>query len=576
MNILKKTFVSKVDLGAPTARPPAKCFFYLCGRAVSAPTICNAINKYGIFFRESELFGEIKMMKTHALKIIPAIILLFLFTISAFSQKDIGRQTTAVTYPLDELVNLQFRGTTRFPRMKGEGKIKRTSKNGTTIELSISKMPRPFELGAGYATYVLWAISTDGAVDNLGEIRRRGFFEFDSKISVTTPLQTFALIITAEPHFLVRRPSREVMLENVSPLAASGRVLSTTPVVSYLGNSSDYFSDARTPQIAEIDYAKTPSALLQAKQALALAKFAGAQTYAGVELQEAETLLQNAERAWEAKRNEEEIDTIARRSITASVKAEDTANARKEARQNRDKETERNQEIRELERKAATADSKTGEIRAELNEEIRRRELVERDLQNAQTQIKDLRDENTRLREELSKARTEGEEAKVKLARIEGEQNAAQKQQEERERINRLQSNQNVLMQSLKRFGTVAKNERGIVLTLGENWWQSTRVSLFSTIAEPKVDELGAVLANSTDYKIVIESHTDNKGTPDELEYLTQERANLLMEKMKTSGVNSDRIEAKGYGASLPIAPNTTNVNRAKNRRVQVILVPSF
>lgn len=516
------------------------------------------------------------MMKTHALKTIPAIILLFLFTVSTFAQKDIGRQTTAVTYPLDELVNLQFRGTTRFPRMKGEGKIKRTSKNGTTIELSISKMPRPFELGAGYATYVLWAISTDGSVDNLGEIRRRGFFEFDSKISVTTPLQTFALIITAEPHFLVRRPSREVMLENVSPLAASGRVLSTTPVVSYLGNSSDYFSDARTPQIAEIDYAKTPSALLQAKQALALAKFAGAQTYAGVELQEAETLLQNAERAWEAKRNEEEIDTIARRSITASVKAEDTANARKEARQNRDKETERNQEIRELERKAATADSKTGEIRAELNEEIRRRELVERDLQNAQTQIKDLRDENTRLREELSKARTEGEEAKVKLARIEGEQNAAQKQQEERERINRLQSNQNVLMQSLKPFGTVAKTERGIVLTLTENWWQSTRVSLFSTTAETKADNLSAVLANATEYKIVIESHTDNKGTPDELEYLTQERANLLMEKMKTAGVTTDRIEAKGYGASLPVAPNTTNINRAKNRRVQVILVPNF
>lgn len=514
-------------------------------------------------------------MKTYAFKILPAI-LLFLFTISAFAQKDIGRQTTAVTYPLDELVNLQFRGTTRFPRMKGEGKIKRTSKNGTTIELSISKMPRPFELGAGYATYVLWAISTDGAVDNLGEIRRRGFFEFDSKISVTTPLQTFALIITAEPHFLVRRPSREIMLENVSPLAASGRVLTTTPIVSYLGNSSDYFSDARTPQIAEVDYSKTPSALLQAKQAFALARFAGAQTYAAVELQEAETLLQNAERAWEAKRDEEEIDLISRRSITASVKAEDTAIARKEARLNRDKETERNQEIRELERKAANADTKTNEIRAELNEEIRRRELAERDSQNYQNQIKDLRDENARLREELSKARTEGEEAKIKLARIEGEQNAAQKQQEERERINRLQSNQNVLMQSLKPFGTVAKTERGIVLTLAENWWQSTRVSLFSTVAESKAENLSSVLANATEYKIVIESHTDNKGTPDELEYLTQERANLLLEKMKTAGVSSDRVEAKGYGASLPVAPNTTNANRAKNRRVQVILVPNF
>lgn len=516
------------------------------------------------------------MMKTNALKIIPAIILLFLSSVSAFAQKDIGRQTTAVTYPLDELVNLQFRGTTRYPRMKGEGKIKRTSKNGTEIELSISKMPRPFELGAGYATYVLWAISPDGGVDNLGEIRRRGFFEFDSKISVTTPLQTFALVITAEPHFLVRRPSRQIMLENVSPYAASGKVLATTAVVSYLGNSSDYFSDARTPQIAEVDYSKTPSALLQAKQALALAKFAGAQTYATVELQEAETLLQNAERAWDAKRSEEEIDVMSRKAISAAVKAEDTAFARKEARQIRDKETERNSEIRELERKAANADSKTGEIRAELNEEIRRRELAERDVQNYQSQIQDLRDENARLREELNKSRTEAEDVKLKLARIEGEQNAAVKQQEERDRINRVQSNQAVLMQSLKRFGTVTKTERGIVLTLAENWWTSTRVSLFSPAGEPKVAQLGEVLANSTDYKIAIESHTDNKGTPDELEYLTQERANLLMEKLKTSGVSSDRIEAKGYGASLPVAPNTTNINRAKNRRVQVILVPNF
>ena len=516
------------------------------------------------------------MKKTNALKIFPTLAFLLLFAVSAFAQKDIGRQTTAVTYPQDELVSLQFRGTTRFPRMKGEGRIKRTSKNGTEIEVSVSKMPRPFELGAGYATYVLWAISPDGQIDNLGEIRRRGFFEFDSKITVTTPLQTFALIITAEPHFLVRRPSRAVMLENVSPSAQSGRVLATTVVVSYLGNSSDYFSDARTPQIAEIDYSKTPSALLQAKQAVALAKFAGAQTYATVELQEAETLLQNAERAWDAKRDEEEIDIMARKSISAAVKAEDTALARKEARNIRDKETERNSEMRELERKAANADNKVNEIRTELNEETRRRELAERDSQNFQSQIKDLRDENTRLRDELSKAQKESEDAKVKLARIEGEQNAAAKQQQEKERINQIQSNQAVLMQSLKRFGTVAKTERGIVLTIAENWWQSTRVSLFAVTAEPKLTSLGEVLANSTDYKIAIEAHTDNKGTPDELQTLTTERANILMERLLSVGVTQDRIEAKGYGASLPIAPNTTNVNRAKNRRVQVILVPNF
>ena len=516
------------------------------------------------------------MMKTNALRIFPVLAFLVLFTISAFAQVDIGRQTTAVTYPIDELVSLQFRGTTRFPRMKGEARIKRTTKNGTEIELTVSKMPRPFELGAGYATYVLWAIAPDGQADNLGEIRRRGFFEFDSKISVTTPLQTFALIITAEPHFLVRRPSRAVMLENVSPYAQSGKILATTAVVSYLGNSSDYFSDARTPSIAEIDYSKTPSALLQAKQAVALAKFAGAQTYAPKQLQEAETLLQNAENAWQAKRDEGEVDLAARKAISAAVIAEDTAIAGKEARKSRDDKATRDAEIREMERKVAQAESKSNDVRSELNEETRRRELAERDALNYSNQIKDLRDENARLRDELSKAKTEAEEAKVKLARMEGEQNATVKQQEEKERINKLQSNQAILMQSLKPFGTVAKTERGIVLTLAENWWSGTRLSLFSATAEPKISSLAEVLANSTDYKIAIEAHTDNKGTPEELEYLTQERANLLMGRLTAAGVTQDRVEAKGYGASLPVAPNTTNANRAKNRRVQVILVPSF
>nr|MBP7376739.1 hypothetical protein [Pyrinomonadaceae bacterium] len=72
---------------------------------------------------------------------------------AAIGQVDVARRTTAVTYPLDEPVMLQFRGTTRFPRMKGEARIKRTSRNGTEVEVSVSKMPRPFELGAGYATY---------------------------------------------------------------------------------------------------------------------------------------------------------------------------------------------------------------------------------------------------------------------------------------------------------------------------------------------------------------------------------------------------------------------------------------
>ena len=251
------------------------------------------------------------MKKSGPLGILFTLLFVFGFVVAGFGQLDVPRRTTAITYPLDELVMVQFRGTTRFPRMKGEAKMKRTSRNGTEIELSVSKMPRPFELGAGYATYVLWAIAPGGQAVNLGEIKRRGYFEFDSRISVTTSLQTFALIITAEPHFLVQRPSQEIMLENLSPYTLTGKTIATTPAVQYFGNSSDYFRDARTPEIAELDYSKTPSTILQAKQAVALARFAGAERDALEELREAESLLAGAENSWKAKRDDENFSYVA-------------------------------------------------------------------------------------------------------------------------------------------------------------------------------------------------------------------------------------------------------------------------
>lgn len=515
------------------------------------------------------------MIKPIATKIIPIFLFLFL-AFPIFAQVDVARKTLAVTYPLDQVVLMQFRGTTRFPRMKGEGKIKRTSKNGTEIEVSVSKMPRPFELGAGYATYVLWAISPDGQVANLGEVKRRGTFEFDSKISVTTPLQTFALIITAEPHFLVRRPSRAVMLENLNPYTQSGKTVATTTAVEYFGNQSDYFSDARTPEIAEFDYAKTPSAILQAKQAVALARFAGAQRDALEELQQAESLLQNAEEGWRANRPEETVDVSARQAVSIAVKAESTAAARREAREKRNEKSRQDAEIRESETKVLDIQNEMAELRNELAREIRNRELAERDAQNFSNQVKELRAELGKLREDFGLAKNEAENAKNQLARIEADRQAEQQRQQESNRQAELMANQGLLMQSLRRFGTVVQNERGIVLTLPENFFSTSRVSTFAPSAEPKLTGLGEVLAANGDYKIVVESHTDNKGTPEELESLTQQRAQAIADKIAALGVTQNRMEIKGYGASLPIAPNTTNANRAKNRRVQIVLVPNI
>lgn len=505
---------------------------------------------------------------------------LLAFSSFTFAQADVPRQITAATYPLNDEARLQFRGTTRFPRMSGSAKIKRTPRNGTEIELSVDKMPRPFELGAGYATYVLWAISPEGQVDNLGEIKRRGLLWFDSKISVTTKLQTFALLVTAEPHFLVRQPSREIMLENLIPTTRDGRPFQTTKAVQYFGNSSNYFSDARTPLIAEADYAKTPQSILEAKQALALARYAGAERDAPEELKAAENLLINAENVWQAGRAESEIDIEARLAVSAAVKAEDTAIIRREAREKRNEKARQDAELQKVEDRYADAQQQIENLRFELARETRNRELSERESQTYDKQLKALSDENVRLRVELDKAKDEAASLKNRLERIEAEKREADRLREEetrrQERISQLQVNTPILIQSLKTFGTVRQGENGIILTLPETYWTGIRVSSFAKASDSKVTSLANLLANNPDYRIIIESHTDDSGNANTLQVLTQERAQAIADRLMSVGIEQNKIEVKGFGAEMPAAPNTTNANRAKNRRIDVLLIPNI
>lgn len=490
----------------------------------------------------------------------------------ALGQADVARKTTAITYPLDDTVLVQFRGTTRFPRMKGEAKVKRTSRNGTRIELQVDNMPRPFELGAGYATYVVWAISPEGQIDNLGEIKRSGLFFIDSKITVTTPLQTFAIIITAEPHFMVTRPSQQIMLENLYPTSPEGKRIGTVPAVQYFGNSSDFFRDPATPEIAETDYAKTPPTILQAKQAVALARYAGAERDAKTELTEAEMLLQNATNAWQAGRDSDTVDIAARRSISASVKAENLAIQRKEAREKRNEQIRTDAEIRNAESKYGEAQEQIAELKNELARETRNRELAERDAMNYSTQVKELRGENAKLREELIRTKVDLENANAKIVAAENEKKALETEKDKELTAVRLKAAEPAFIAALKAFGTVVKNDRGIVLTLPETLWTSTRSSTFVPTADGKLTLLAEALVNNPAYRMTIESHTDNSGDPELIQAITDRRAYAIADKLASHGVDEGRIVAKGYGATTPVAPNTSAANRAKNRRLQVIL----
>lgn len=488
-------------------------------------------------------------------------------------QSDLPRQTVAITYPLDETINVKFRGTTLLPRLKGEAKVRRAGRRGTRVELSLEDLSRASELGGVYTTYVLWAISPDGRVDNLGEIKRGGSVFVNSKLDVTTPLQTFALIITAEPHFLMKVPSRMVVMENLPPQRTGGSQIATVNV-QYIGNSSDYFRDRRIPEIADQDYRDTPVSLLGARQAVNLAKFAGASQDATAELQQADEDLEAAEKAWRFNQPSAEIDVLARKATSSGAKAEEIALARRAARLRREDIQRRDEALRNAEKTVESAQAEIDQLRTALDREQRARELAERDASMASQQTREQRIEIARLRDELQTVRAEGEAAKIRVARFEGERQAEDARREaalrEQQRIATLVT----LKQTLAKFGTLKETPNGLRLALPESMWTSARGSDLMATAAAKLEPLAALLASNPDYQILIEVYTDNKGDEVSLQQLTQDRARVLSERLQSAGVDPSRVQANGMGASNPLAKNTTVAGRSRNRRTEITLTP--
>jgi outer membrane protein OmpA-like peptidoglycan-associated protein len=470
---------------------------------------------------------------------------------------------------LDETVTVKFRGTTLLPRLKGEAKVKRAGRRGTRVELNIDDLPRASELGGPYTTYVLWAISPEGQVDNLGEIKRSGSSFVDSKLDVTTPLQSFALILTAEPHFLMKVPSRMVVMENLPPRRPNGSQVETVDV-RYIGNSSDYFRDARVPEIAAADYRQTPVSLLGARQAVSLAKYAGASQDAPEELRAAEEALQAAENAWRLNQPVSEIDMEARRATSSGAHAEEVAIARKAARIAREETRRRDDAIRKAERTSDALQQEVAQLRSALEKEQRARELAERDAGTANDQLREKRVEIARLRDENQALRAETDSAKLKLARLEGEKDAENARVESERLAVERRNAEATLKQTLAKYGTVKQTETGFRLILPENIWSNSRKADLSTASAAKLEPLAALLASNPDYQILIEAYTDSRGDEVSLQQLTQERARVLSERFQSAGVEPARIQANGMGASNPVAPNTTVAGRTKNRRVEI------
>jgi outer membrane protein OmpA-like peptidoglycan-associated protein len=313
-------------------------------------------------------------------------------------------------------------------------------------------------------------------------------------------------------------------------------------------------------------------ALLGARQAINLARYAGAERDAPNELRSAQADLEQAESAKRMRQPDREIDILARQAISSGAKAEDMALVRRASRERREDLERRDNAVRAAENDAASANQEITRLKGELDNVSHARDLAERDALSANEQLRDARTEVARLRNEIQSVRADAEEAKLRLARLEGEKQAEDARRNAEKRVNDQRTAAENLKLALGRLATLRDSNRGIVIVLSESMWASPRTANLVAASATKLDQIGALLANNPDYQISIESYTDNRGDEGGLQQLTQDRARVLSERLAAAGVDVTRIQASGLGAANPLAPNTTVASRAKNRRTEITL----
>ena len=242
-----------------------------------------------------------------------------------FRNSVVSRTAEAVSYKhRSGSTHVDFQGTDLMPSARGEAKVE--SKRGVLgIEAEFSDLDRPTTFGNEYLTYVLWAISPEGRSVNLGEVLVGD--NHRSKLDVTTNLQAFALIVTAEPYYAVRRPSNAVIMENMVRPDTRG-TLAVVDAKYELIDRGGYIPTGFTFDPVVLD-AKLPLEFYEARNAVRIAKSAGGERYASSSFENAVRQMREAD-ALATSRHEDKkaLISVSRETVQTAEDAREIATKR--------------------------------------------------------------------------------------------------------------------------------------------------------------------------------------------------------------------------------------------------------
>ena len=516
----------------------------------------------------------------------------------------VGRTIPAVNYrPRRGDTELDMIGSALMPRARAE--IEVSGKKGyMEISGEFDRIDPPTRFGPEYLTYVIWAITPEGRASNLGELQIRD----ERHVRVTTDLQAFGLIVTAEPYFAVTQPSDVVIMENAVKRGTEGRIETIDAKYELLTRGS-YVMNQDYAQLKV--KAPEPGArldLAQARNAVALARVAGAHEYTPDPYAKAEALLREAEQARERRRSGDSLQQPARQAVQtaedariialrrreeefqareralaaqreadalARARAEEAARLRAEAERAQAEAAKLAAERQRLEAEAAQTAAERQRLEAEAAKTAAERQRLDAEAaaerQRLEAEAAKMAADRATAAAEQARLDAERERIAAEAARAAAENQAQaardaalQAEREKAELREQLRNQLNVILET-------RETARGLIVNLSDVLFDFNKATLRPGAREKLAKIAGIVLAHPG-LTMQAEGHADSIGTDDYNQRLSERRAESVRVFLVQEGIGAETVGAVGFGESRPVATNGTAVGRQQNRRVELVV----
>jgi outer membrane protein OmpA-like peptidoglycan-associated protein len=472
--------------------------------------------------------------------------------------------TRAVDYAsLGGSAKIGFRGTVLASNASGQAKV--ASQGGVmSIEASFKNLEPASKYGSEYMTYVFWAVSPEGRANNLGEVLLKNG---KGQLRVTTRLLSFALIVTAEPYFAVGQVGNVVVLENT----VEGKDLTHTMAVNYDHLPRGQYTinvdpvDLKAPAMDR----KTPPDLYQARNAVNLARAAGAERFATNSFKRAADLLAQAESNLKDKKgNKKAVAPLSRHAVQQAEDSRQLAIR-----------TQADEQV--VADKRALKEAAAAERRS-LQEQAtaERQAMAERAAAERQLMAERATTER-QLMAERAATEKQAMEARIAAAQRETADEASRRavaqQEAERARLAVAQSEQEQvqlraqLREQLNSIMKTTDSARGLIVSMTGLLFETGKSTLVPKVRE-NLARVAGILLGHPGLAVEVEGHTDSVGSDAMNQTLSESRAMAVREYLREQGVPEGTIVSRGFGKTKPLATNDTAEGRAQNRRVEIVV----